>query len=120
MFAAVSIGFLFFIAAMVANFPWMFAFGRGHHSRWAILVAQCVPGIGWVAALIWSLSDIGHNKNAFHRTNWFCFRMWMYFIFFVCEVIAILIFGYGILEQSRDVYTTSVYNGVMTLSSYKM
>lgn len=41
--------------------PAIVAFARGHHQKWAILVLDVLLGwtfIGWVGALVWSLTRV--------------------------------------------------------------
>ena len=50
----VVIGLLHFI-------PTVIAFMRGHQSKWAILVLNVLlgwSGIGWIIALVWSLTGV--------------------------------------------------------------
>lgn len=54
---------LMFLAYML---PTIIAFFRGHASRWGILIVNLVFGftfIGWIWALIWSLSNKGGNQT---------------------------------------------------------
>ena len=57
-----SLGIVVMVLLGLSYFvPCVIAFMRGHQSRWAILVLNIVFGwtfIGWIAALIWSLTGI--------------------------------------------------------------
>lgn len=53
--------FVFALAAFVYFIPTIVAFKRGHHNRWPIAVLNFFLGstcIGWVVALIWSLTVV--------------------------------------------------------------
>lgn len=108
-------GLFWFWTAMWVNLPWLMAFGNGHKYRWRILALQLIPGFGWVIGLVWSVCGAGHIMR---KTNWLCVRLWTYFLFFVCEVAAILLFSYGMDKKLPDFVNesvqsaTSVYYGV--------
>ena len=57
-----SLGLIFMIIIGLLHFvPSVIAFLRDHQSKWAILVLNIVlgwSGIGWIAALIWSLTGV--------------------------------------------------------------
>jgi ABC-type transport system involved in cytochrome c biogenesis permease component len=47
--------------------PTIIAFGRRHHSRWAIMMTNLLlgwSGLGWIAALIWSLTGVRRDDVA--------------------------------------------------------
>lgn len=56
--------FVLLIVAFVYFIPAIVAFGRGHHNRWPIAILNLFLGgtlIGWVIALVWSLTVVQDN-----------------------------------------------------------
>ena len=56
------------IATLIYFLPALIAFARGHQSRVAILLVNFFfgwSGLGWIVALIWSLSAVRH-----YWANW--------------------------------------------------
>jgi ABC-type transport system involved in cytochrome c biogenesis permease component len=55
------------IIGLIYIAPTIIAFRRKHHSRWAILMLNFLLGwigLGWIFALIWSLTGVRHDAVA--------------------------------------------------------
>lgn len=90
---------LFFTSAIIGSLPWMIAFGRGHQSRWAILIFQTFfgwTGIGWVAALVWA--STGKSENC--KPNATCVQIWIALYFLISVVVGSL--SSSIVTEVRD------------------